>query len=58
MVSSGRFFFYVRDADTGDQIQIVVTTPPSGRSFLQTVGDNKTSNNLNGLPEMPAQGPV
>ena len=57
MVSSGRFFFYVLD-DTGAEIQIIVAVGPSGRPFLQTVADNKTTNNLDSLPEMPAQGPV
>jgi hypothetical protein len=58
MVTSGRFFFFVLDPDTGDQIPIIVATGPSGRPFLQTVGDNNPANNLNSLPEMPAQGPT
>ena len=58
MVSSGRFSFYVSDPDTQARIPIVVATSSAGRPFLQTVADAKTTNNLDGLPEMAAQGPV
>jgi Protein of unknown function (DUF3892) len=58
MVQSGRFSFYVLDTtdpNTPIQVGIVVDVSPSGRPFLRTAADDRTTDNLAGLPQMPAQ---
>jgi len=53
MVESGRFLFYVLDGTI--QVPIVVDVSPAGRKFLRTEFDNKATDNLEQLQEIPAQ---
>lgn len=53
MIETGRFFFFVRDKVTQARIQIVVGISSRGNKFIQTVGDDDPSNDLNSLPECP-----